>query len=61
MIPALSAHAEAKTINVPHDPTGQHALVEKSGSPQARVVVTRREGLLGVIYSSASTTAPITQ
>ncbi|RML44065.1 hypothetical protein ALQ97_02469 [Pseudomonas savastanoi pv. glycinea] len=51
MIPALSAHAEAKTINVPHDPTGQHALVEKSGSPQARVVVTRREGLLGVIYS----------
>ncbi|AAO56093.1 MULTISPECIES: hypothetical protein [Pseudomonas] len=51
MIPAFSAHAEAKAIPIPHDPTGQHALVEKSGSAQERVVVTRRDGLLGVIYS----------
>ncbi|RML73960.1 hypothetical protein APX70_08494, partial [Pseudomonas syringae pv. maculicola] len=24
MIPAFSAHAEAKAIPIPHDPTGQH-------------------------------------
>ncbi|NAS95995.1 hypothetical protein [Pseudomonas syringae] len=51
MIPAVSAHAEVKIINIPLDPAGKHALVEKSGSPDLRVVVTRREGLLGVIYS----------
>ncbi|QHF03764.1 hypothetical protein N015_15630 [Pseudomonas asturiensis] len=57
MIPAVSAHADGKHgadgkhIVVPHDPTGQHELVEKSGAPTNRVVVTRRESLLGVIYS----------
>ncbi|NAT37255.1 hypothetical protein CU661_06595, partial [Pseudomonas syringae pv. actinidifoliorum] len=44
MIPAVSAHAEVKIINIPLDPAGKHALVEKSGSPDLRVVVTRREG-----------------
>lgn len=51
LIPALGAHAEAKTIPVPMDVAGQHALLEKSGSSDLRVVVTRREGLLGVLYS----------
>ncbi|MCD5993427.1 hypothetical protein KDX38_07325 [Pseudomonas sp. CDFA 602] len=51
LIPVLSAHAEGKSINVPHDSAAQHALVEKSGSSDQRVVVTRRESLLGVIYS----------
>ncbi|EKG38655.1 hypothetical protein GE543_15650 [Pseudomonas sp. SZ57] len=51
MIPALSAHAEGKTLSIPHDPSGHHALVEKSGSAKERVVITRREGMLGVIYS----------
>ncbi|KPB74679.1 hypothetical protein ACKUFS_10770 [Pseudomonas cannabina] len=51
LIPTLAAHAEGKTITVPLDPAAQHALLEKSGSADLRVVVTRREGLLGVIYS----------
>ncbi|SHM49524.1 hypothetical protein SAMN05216593_101194 [Pseudomonas asturiensis] len=51
IIPAMSAHAEGRNIVVPHDPTGQHALVEKTGAPTNRIVVTRRESLLGVIYS----------
>ncbi|KPC27810.1 Uncharacterized protein ABJ99_0307 [Pseudomonas syringae pv. cilantro] len=51
LIPTLAAHAEGKTIPVPQDPAGQHALLEKSGSAELRVVVTRREGLIGVIYS----------
>ncbi|MCI3945261.1 hypothetical protein BW686_24655 [Pseudomonas syringae] len=51
LIPPLAAHAEGKAIHVPLDVAGQHALVEKSGSADLRVVVTRREGLLGVIYS----------
>ncbi|AHG40666.1 hypothetical protein N018_10585 [Pseudomonas syringae CC1557] len=51
LIPAFSLHAEGKSITVHADPTAHHALVEKSGSADLRVVVTRREGLLGVIYS----------
>ncbi|KTB65865.1 hypothetical protein [Pseudomonas syringae] len=51
LIPVFSVHAEGKTITVPADPAAHHALVEKSGSADLRVVVTRREGLLGVIYS----------
>ncbi|ODJ94917.1 hypothetical protein BB779_16910 [Pseudomonas viridiflava] len=51
MIPAVSAHAEAKPIAVPIDPAAQHALVDKSGTMTHRVVVTKRESLLGVIYS----------
>ncbi|CAM3234041.1 hypothetical protein BZK31_05180 [Pseudomonas floridensis] len=51
MIPAFSVSAEEKAIAVPHDPAAQHALVEKTGSLNNRVVVTRRESLLGVIYS----------
>ncbi|RMS34760.1 hypothetical protein ALP71_03869, partial [Pseudomonas coronafaciens pv. garcae] len=38
LIPALGAHAEAKTIPVPMDVAGQHALLEKSGSSDLRVV-----------------------
>ncbi|RMQ40885.1 hypothetical protein ALQ04_00921 [Pseudomonas cichorii] len=51
LIPVFSAHATEKNISVPHDATGSHALVEKSGDSRQRVVVTKREGLLGVIYS----------
>ncbi|MBI6852944.1 hypothetical protein YA0002_09215 [Pseudomonas cichorii] len=51
LIPVLSANASEKTIVVPSDPTGSHALVEKSGNAGKRVVITKREGFLGVIYS----------
>lgn len=51
MTPALAAHAAQKPISIPHDPGAQHALVEKSGHAKQRVVVTRREGMLGVLYS----------
>ncbi|WP_236445620.1 hypothetical protein [Pseudomonas syringae] len=51
MIPDVAAQAEGKTGSITRDPTGHHALVEKSGSAKERVVITRREGMLGVIYS----------
>lgn len=51
MTPALAAHAAEKPISIPHDPGAQHALVEKYGHSNERVVVTRREGILGVLYS----------
>ncbi|MCO8168077.1 hypothetical protein NJC40_09845 [Pseudomonas sp. 21LCFQ02] len=51
LAPTLAVHAAEKPINIPHDPGAQHALVKKSGHPQQRVVVTRREGTLGVLYS----------
>ncbi|MFJ4142867.1 hypothetical protein [Pseudomonas sp. NPDC089734] len=51
LIPALSAHATEKTISVPHDTGGSHAVVQKSGNNTQRVIVTKREGLLGVMYS----------
>ncbi|MBA1228580.1 hypothetical protein G7013_02810 [Pseudomonas viridiflava] len=51
LLPAISAHAESKPISIPHDPAAQHALVEKTGALTHRIVVTKRESLLGVIYS----------
>lgn len=51
MAPALAIHANEKPISIPHDPGARHALVEKTGNTQKRVVVTRREGMLGVLYS----------
>ncbi|GFM50337.1 hypothetical protein PSCICE_16040 [Pseudomonas cichorii] len=51
LIPVCSAHAIEKAIVVPSDPTGNYALVEKSGNAGKRVVVTKREGFLGVMYS----------
>ncbi|MBX8573651.1 hypothetical protein [Pseudomonas cichorii] len=51
LIPVFSTHAAEKTIVVPSDPTGNYALVEKSGNAGQRVIITKREGFLGVIYS----------
>ncbi|GFM85488.1 hypothetical protein PSCICO_08870 [Pseudomonas cichorii] len=51
LIPVFSANATEKTISVPGDPIGTYAVVKKSGTAGQRVIVTKREGFLGVIYS----------
>lgn len=51
LIPAFSATATEKSIHVPQDPIGTYAVVAKSGTPGQRVIVTKREGFLGVLYS----------
>lgn len=51
MTQAALAQAAETLINIPHDPNARHTLLEKSGHIQQRVVVTRRDGLLGALYS----------
>lgn len=48
---AALIQAAETPINIPHDPHARYALLEKSGHIEQRVVVTRRDGLLGVLYS----------
>ena len=48
-LPALAL--EAITIEVPNDPYGKHELVHKSGNATHRVVVTKRTGLSGELYT----------
>ena len=42
---------EGITIQVPSDPYGKHVLVHKSGNPAQRVIVTKRTGLSGELYT----------
>ena len=43
--------AEERVIPVPNDPYAKHVLVHKSGKPNHRVVVTKRTGLTGELYT----------
>lgn len=43
--------AEEQAIPVPSDPYAKHVLVHKSGNPKHRVVVTKRTGLTGELYT----------
>lgn len=48
----LSAFAaEEVTIPVPNDPYGKHVLVHKSGKASQRVIITKRTGLTGELYT----------
>lgn len=51
LAPGLAVQASERNIDIPHDPNARHALLEKSGHAEQRVVVTRRQGLLGTLYS----------
>lgn len=43
--------AEEVRIPVPNDPYGKHVLVHKSGKATHRVVITKRTGLTGELYT----------
>jgi hypothetical protein len=46
-----AASAEEKVIVIPNDRLGQYVLIDKSGSAEERMIVVRRAGISGVVYS----------
>ncbi|WP_050507828.1 hypothetical protein [Pseudomonas syringae] len=51
----MSAFAQEEiTIRVPNDPNAKHVLVHKSGKPTHRVIITKRIGLTGELYTKRS-------
>ena len=51
MVTPLAFALEGITIEVPNDPYGKHELVHKSGKSTHRVIVTKRTGLSGELYT----------